>query len=162
MRLFLDTCVLIDYYAQREPFAADANRLRVAEAFGDAELWTAPQSYMDILYILRRAIPAADLRQQLHASLAFLHVCGTESADLSDALESSWEDSEDFLIARCAEKAKADFLITRDKTHFVEAKTRVLSPSEFLLMMEGQGIEYEDVDLDHEGVDRDHEDMDSD
>ena len=70
MKLLLDTNVLVDYYAQREPFARDANLLQVAQIFDDVELWACPHSFPDIAYILHRAIPATRLRKMVLESLS--------------------------------------------------------------------------------------------
>ena len=65
MRLFLDTNVLIDYYARREPFYDDALKLRIAAFFGDVDLWVCTQSFVDAEYILRKAVPITELRSMM-------------------------------------------------------------------------------------------------
>ena len=48
MRVFLDTNVLVDFYARREPFFQYAKLLWIASYFEDVELWASSQSFVDI------------------------------------------------------------------------------------------------------------------
>jgi predicted nucleic acid-binding protein len=48
MNLLLDTNVLIDFIGRRAPFYEDAKHVIAAGYFGDAHLWMAAQSAMDV------------------------------------------------------------------------------------------------------------------
>lgn len=147
MKLLLDTNVLIDYYARREPFFEDAMKLRVAALFGDVELWAAAQSFADVEYVLRGAVPLDTLRSMMRESLSFLKVAASGAGDVACALRSGWPDLEDFLIARCAERVRADYLITRDAGDFEHAGMPALAPSGFLRMLaEEHGLTYDEID----------------
>ncbi|MBQ1449311.1 MAG: hypothetical protein IIZ12_00040, partial [Eggerthellaceae bacterium] len=65
MLVFIDTNLLFDILAQREPFFESAEKLVIMQMFGDAELWCAPQSLLDVSYVLDKVRPAAEL----HAAL---------------------------------------------------------------------------------------------
>ena len=146
MRLLLDTNVLVDYYARRDPFFDAAAKLRCAAYFGDVELWASAQSFADIEYILRRAIPVDALRAMMLESLEFLSISSPTSTDVRDAISSAWPDLEDFLVARSAERVRADYLVTRDAAGFAEARVPVVSPADFLsILKERHGIEYDDI-----------------
>lgn len=147
MRLFLDTNVLIDYYARREPFYDDALKLRIAAFFGDVDLWVCTQSFVDAEYILRKAVPITELRSMMAASLEFLNVTAPLADQLPDALASNWPDLEDCLIAHCARNARADFLVTRDALGFANAPVPVLTPRGVIERLEGEGISYDEVAL---------------
>lgn len=147
MRLLLDTNVLVDYYARREPFFDAAAKLRCAAYFGDVELWASAQSFADIEYILRRAIPIDALRAMMRESLGFLNISTPSATDVHDAIASAWPDFEDFLVARSAERVRADYLVTRDANGFAQARIPVVSPTEFLSIMEKRhGIVYDDIE----------------
>ena len=147
MRLFLDTTVLIDYYARREPFYDDTLKLRIAAFFGDVDLWVCTQSFVDAEYILRKAVPITELRSMMAASLEFLNVAAPLADQLPDALASNWPDLEDCLIAHCARNARADFLVTRDTLGFTNAPVPVLTPRGVIERLEGEGISYDEVAL---------------
>lgn len=148
MRLLLDTNVLLDYYGRRAPFFEDAKRLRVAALLGDVELWVAAQSFTGAEYVLRRFAPTEVLRAMMGESLAFLNIASSSAADVEEGIRSGWSDLEDFLVARCAERARADFLLTRDEKGFARSAVPVLSPAGFFEMLErDHGIVYDEVGL---------------
>lgn len=148
MKLLLDTNVLVDYYARRMLFWEDTLKLRIAEHFGDVELWVSAQSFSDIEYILRKAIPIGELREMFAESAQFLKICGVSTADVHEAFQSGWPDLEDCLIACAAKRVKADYLITRDKKGFSRSTVPVMSPREFISWFQrSHGIEYEELRL---------------
>ncbi len=148
MKLLLDTNILIDYYARRRPFFQEVVKLRVAAMFGDVELWAAIQSFSDVECALRKAIPVERLRDMMRRSMNFLKVAAPTAADLSDALGSGWPDLEDRLVARCAERVKADRIITRDLDGFASSPIKAQTPLEYLAWLEEeQGIVYDELDL---------------
>lgn len=148
MKLLLDTNVLIDYYARRQPFFDDALKLRVAAFFGDVELWAASQSFPDVEYILQEAIPLETLRTMMSDSLSFIKVAVPSADDLAEGLRSGWPDLEDYLVARSAERIRADYLITRDSAGFARATMPVETPSGFLRLLANEhGLVYDDVTL---------------
>lgn len=147
MKLLLDTNVIIDYYARRKPYFEDAKLLRIAAFFMDVELWVSPQSFTDAEYVLRRAVPVQHIRSMMAESLSFFNVSSPSAQDVAEGLHSNWPDLEDFLVARCAERVKADCIITRDASGFAEAKIKAVSPAEFFEMLKSDyGIAY-DIDI---------------
>jgi predicted nucleic acid-binding protein len=147
MRVLLDTNVLIDYYAKREPYYQDAFKLRIMQEFGDIELWASIQSFSDISYILRNEADNERLQQAFLASLNFLHVCSLDQNDLEKACRAPWKDFEDCLIERCGQKLKAQFILTRDVEGFDRSDTTVLSPTEFFsLISKEYGLTYDSIE----------------
>lgn len=146
MRLLLDTNILIDYLAQRQPFFDDAAKLRVAADFGDVELWLCAQSLMDAEYILRKAIPVERLRAMLKGVSGFCSVASVNGDDAVAGLDSNWPDLEDFCIARVAERIQADWIITRDAEGFRHSPISATDAVSFLKALRtNYGIEYEDM-----------------
>jgi predicted nucleic acid-binding protein len=148
MIVLLDTNVLIDYFAKREPHYHDAFRLRVMQEFGDIELWAAVQSFSDIAYVLRKNVDSDSLQDSFSASLGFLHVCSLDQNDLKNAYNEKWADLEDCLIEQCARKIKAEFVLARDSEGFAKSGATVLSPAKFFaLIAEQYGLTYDDISL---------------
>jgi predicted nucleic acid-binding protein len=146
--VLLDTNVLIDYFAKREPYHHDALRLRIMQEFGDLELWAAVQSFSDIAYVLRKDADSDRLQDAFAASLDFLHVCSLDQNDLGTACREKWPDFEDCLIEQCSRKVKAEFLLTRDSEGFTKSGATVLSPAEFFsLVAERYGLTYDAIGL---------------
>ena len=144
MKLFLDTNVLIDYYAQRSPFFEDVAKIQIAQIMGDVELWVAPHSLPDASYILRKAVPAPRLQEIMENSLEFLTVSSGAQRETLLALSQRWDDFEDSFVHQCACRAGADYIISRDEKGFARSSIPVLSPTAFLEFMEAEhGIVYE-------------------
>ena len=149
MRIFADTNVLFDVFAQREPFRESSCKLLIMQMFGDAEIWAAPQSYLNIFYVLKKAQPAHEAQKALAASLEQINLCTTSHEDVLSALEADWDDVEDALIAESCKKVGADFLLTRDKSRegFAHLSIPALTPEEFFDRMAAEGIVYGEVEL---------------
>ena len=114
MNLLLDTNVLIDYLGRKEPFFANAERIVAAGFFGDATLWMAAQSPKDAFYVLERYIDPQRIQQALLKAYEIITPVALTADDLATAARLQWDDYEDCLVALAAQKARADYLITRD------------------------------------------------
>ena len=150
MRIFVDTNVLFDVFAQREPFFEASQKLLVMQAFGDAELWAAPQSYLDIFYVLRKGCAADELQDALAKSLERINLCATDHADVLAACTGGWNDVEDALIGVAAKKVGADYLLTRDEGQpgFARLGIPVLTPEAFFdLLRDEHDVTYDTIDL---------------
>ena len=150
MRIFADTNVLFDVFAQREPFRAASYKLMIMQMFGDAEVWTAPQSYLNIFYVLKKAQPAADVQKALAASLGHVNICTTSHSDMQAALQAGWDDVEDALMAISCKNLAVDYLLTRDEKQegFNRMGIPALTPEEFFeLWQEEHGVIYDEIEL---------------
>ena len=128
MRLLLDTCVLIDYFGRREPFFEACNALRVADWFGEVELWASAKSFTDVFYVLSRHAASMDIQRAFSASSSFLHIASIDGGDIMRAAQEGWDDFEDCLIAQAAKKIGADWIVTRDVKGFTRSRIPVMTP----------------------------------
>ena len=143
MKLFLDTNILIDKLANRQPFVDEVKQLCIAKYFGDVSLHVSTQSYLDTMFVLRKFAPEKELRRRAIASLNFFDVVDVEKQNLVPALQSDWSDVEDFMIAKTAEDNNANFLLTRDVQGFKNSKVKVMTPKDFLKFLKDEySVEY--------------------
>lgn len=148
MRLLLDTNVLIDLYTQRPSEGDIAKKLLVMREFGDAELWTSAKSLTDIFRVLHETYSSERIQSAFEESFQWLEVCSVDFGDLRRAAERKWSDFEGCLVDCCAEKVKADYILTRNQGDFVHAHAKVASPQEFFDHLESYyGIVYEEAGL---------------
>lgn len=147
MRLFLDTNVLIDYLAGREPFSQLAQRLLIMRMFGDAELWVSAQSFADAFYVVGKYVDKQDLQRAFAKSGEFLNVCSIDGNDIMAASKRSWPDFENCLVAICAEKVKADVLVTRNEKDFAQSSVQPIHPDDLIAELEGKGLVCEEIAL---------------
>lgn len=132
MRLLADTNVLLDYLLRRPGHSEEIRDLFVMEFCGDAEIWVSAKSLADIFYVARKAIGPDAAQGNMLALLERLQVVAIDGADVGAAAKARWPDFEDCLIARAADKVKADYIVTRDKAGFAAASIPAATPREVL------------------------------
>ena len=147
MNVLLDTCVFIDFLGRKQPFYSQAEQIVAAGYFGDAKLWVSVQSIKDAFYVLRRFVDADKVQGAIEQALTVICPVDTTGQDALRALHLRWTDFEDCMISVCAEKAKADCIITRDTKGFVRSSVPAISPEEWLQKQHDQGISYGAVDV---------------
>lgn len=147
MRALLDTNVLVDLFTGRPEGEATA-KLQIMQVLGDIELWVSAKSFTDAFYVMRKENESADIQQTFIRSLEFLKVCAVDANDIRQTAERCWPDFEDCLVDVCAEKVKADVLLTRDKKGFMRSSIASCSPTVFFDRLEREyGIFYDEVEF---------------
>ena len=143
MRALLDTNIMFDILCKR-PFDEDGLlQLKVMQAFSDVELWVSAKSYPDLFYLMRRELDRDAAQSLLEDTFSWVHACSVEESDLLTALRARWDDFEDSLVNVCAEKVKADYLVTRDASGFKRARIPHGTASEFMeFVFEKTNIHY--------------------
>jgi predicted nucleic acid-binding protein len=141
MNVFLDTNVLLDVLARREPFYGAA-----------AAIWTLAEqgkdrgpvhglisaiSFTNIYYIVCKVRDRRTARQALVLLHATFTPVACDGRILQLALDADFPDFEDAVQYHSALRARADCLITRDPHHFPASGLKVLAPAEFLAMRSG-------------------------
>lgn len=132
MKLLLDANIIIDYMADRAPFADDAERIIELCARNTVKGTITASTVTDIYYILRKAASHDVILAGLRKLFSKLEVLDVSKADLLLAMDTDFPDLEDALIARCATKAQADYIVTRNVKDFRHSTVRAVTPAEFL------------------------------
>jgi len=132
MKAFVDTNVLLDVLAKREPFYADAARIWSLAERGQIEAQVSVISFNNIYYVIRRAADRKAADQALHLIRNVFTAVPLNTQVLSQAIDAGFSDFEDAIQFHSAVYADADCLITRDADHFPAGIFPVLSPAEFL------------------------------
>jgi predicted nucleic acid-binding protein len=133
MKVLIDTNIIIDVLAKREPFLTDsAQILRLSEG-EQVDAFITANSVTDIIYILRKHISDQDiLKFTVQNLFAIIDVVDVLKVDILKAFELNFKDFEDALQARCAKRIKADYIITRNPSDFKQSSVPALTPAEFL------------------------------
>jgi predicted nucleic acid-binding protein len=148
--ILLDTNILVDYLAVRQPFYADARKLMILGAIGEVTLWISASQLNDVFYIVSEGGkptlgPAS--QERLRQCRAFIHICAVTEQDIDAALDLDWNDLEDASVYICAEKMGADFIVTRDR-EFPASGIRTLDAgSYFDYLRQERGLTYEEMTL---------------
>ena len=132
MVLLVDTNVILDFILKREPFYDDANAVLTLCSKSDNVGLIALHSVTNIFYILRK-MPDELRRRKLSDICCILEVVGTSHSEVISAIENSaFKDFEDCIQTKCAKTARADYIISRNKSDFLLSEVPVLTPQEFI------------------------------
>jgi len=135
MRALLDINVVLDVLADREPFAEAATMVFQLVENGAVEGCIAAHTITTLHYLLAKHSSKARTRAVLDDLLHLFQVVPVDEDRLRHALAMNWTDFEDAVQAASAEKAEADYLITRDKKGFKKSSVRAVTPAEFLAIV---------------------------
>lgn len=132
MRLFLDTNVVIDYMAAREPFCHDIREIIVGSKEYDIQLTTSSITFTTMEYVLKRYVPHDELMKQFALLRQIVDVPPTDANSIDNAIASTFQDFED-AVQHYTAFGQADIIITRNSKDFLSySQLPVLTPSEFL------------------------------
>lgn len=132
MRVLLDTNVLIDVLAKREPFYRDALMVLKYSEMGRITGIITASCVTDIMYILRKYLQAPQLRKSVQSLVSILDVCDVTKEDILQAFALEMADYEDALQAQCASKSDTQYVITRNTKDFINSPINAIEPEKFL------------------------------
>jgi predicted nucleic acid-binding protein len=115
MRILIDNNVVIDALARRDIYQGSAEQIFSLAAEDKFALYITANSATDIYYVYRRLTSAGEAETALRYIFSLMKIVTISGEDCRKALESPVSDFEDALIVLCAEKIKADYLVTRDE-----------------------------------------------
>lgn len=130
---FLDTNVVMDFLANRQPFVDDADTLFRLGYTQRVRLYVASLSFSHIFYLLRRSHGADAARQMLIDLKRLAHVVAVDESVIEQSLHADFPDFEDALQHFAANAVPTiEAIITRDPKGFRLSTLPVLTPAEAL------------------------------
>jgi predicted nucleic acid-binding protein len=130
----LDVNVVLDVLGEREPYVDEAQSVLAKIEAGQLEGLLAAHTVTTLHYLLAKHTGKARARRTLAALMQIVSIVPVDEDRIRYALALDWPDFEDAVQASCAEKAKADFIVTRDKRGFRGALVSVVTPGELLAL----------------------------
>lgn len=132
MRVFIDTNILIDFMAVRQPYYQAAAALFALAASNVLQLVYSTTSVANSFYILRKSYSSTQLAEAFENQKDVAVICDVSSSDVYNALAAKWDDGEDSIQYQSALSAECDYILTRNKTDFELSSIPVMTPEEFL------------------------------
>lgn len=136
MRLFLDTNLLLDVLAERKPFYQPAACIWSLCETGVCQGVISAISFNNVFYIVRRARNAEVARRALVLMRDIFDSVAPDQQILNQAIDSNIRDFEDAIQFFSAQRAAADYLLTRNAADFPKARLPILAPDEFLSLLD--------------------------
>jgi len=135
VKLFIDTNVVLDVLAQREPWFDDSARFLAHVEQGGATGHIAAYTLTTLHYLLARHLGQGKTAAVLIDLTAMLRVEPVDHGVLQQALALGWRDFEDAVQAVTAAQCQADYLVTRNPRDFKQSLIPVITPAEFLALL---------------------------
>ncbi len=133
IQIFLDTNVLFDFFAERQPFDKEAEEIMELAYEKEIELYCSAISYTTISYLLSKLKGKAKAFQAIRDMRELINTIGVDNTTIDKALENTSPDFEDAIQLECAYAMKhIQTIITRNPKHFKTKQLLVQTPKEFL------------------------------
>lgn len=132
-RIFIDTNILIDFLAKREPFfPLAASMMNLSSK--NFEILVSSLSFATASYVLtahHKMQPTA-IKQLFDHFIKICHTTTIDTQTINDSIASEIDDFEDAMQYYSAFRANADVIITRNKSDFTPSQIPIYEPQEFL------------------------------
>ncbi|RZK13372.1 MAG: PIN domain-containing protein [Hymenobacter sp.] len=130
---FLDTNVVLDFLARREPFAEAALAIFRAGLEKRATLYVASLSFSNLYYTLRKQTDPKTARALMAHLQSLVTVIAVDADTISQAITGPFADFEDAIQHYAAAAVPLiDAIITRDLRDFAPSTLPVLTPTQAL------------------------------
>lgn len=130
--VFVDTNIIIDLLAKREPFYEDAQDLFTLGDKKEIQLCISSLSFANTYYSIARHHKGIDAKKYLAKFKVLVKVLPLEDKSIELALASDFIDFEDGLQYFTAMENESDVIITRNKKDFKKSIIPVLTAGEYM------------------------------
>ncbi len=132
MKLFLDTNVLLDVLAQREPWVQDSATLLALVDSGKIRGFVATHTITTVHYMLSKHLSRERATAALVELIGLISIATVDALVIQKGLSLGWHDFEDAVQAVCALEIEADYFVTRNPQDFSALSIPVVTPSDVL------------------------------
>lgn len=139
MRLFVDTNVLLDVLARRQPFYGASAEVWSLVERGVHPGFISAISFNNIYYIVRKTAGRRSADRALKALRDIFDCVAPDRGIVNQAIDSEYSDFEDAVQFHSAVRADADYLVTRDAAGFPTTGPAVVTPEELLQVLAEAG-----------------------
>ena len=136
--LLVDTNVVLDLLAKRQPFYDHAAQIFSLADKGKINLAVGSLTFANTNYVLGKLKSPKEAREILRRFRILVKILPLNDKVVDLALNSKFSDFEDGLQYYSAQENEQDVIITRDLSDFRESKIPVLTPEEYLISLERQ------------------------
>ena len=140
MKILLDTNVIVDVLQKREPWWKDGARIINTAAANRISACITTKQLADIHYFSKQQFKGqenidAKARQVTSRLLSLILLIDTTVSDCRSAFGINNGDYEDAMVIASASRESVDYIITRNPVHFHNSIIPVLSPAEFVKVL---------------------------
>jgi predicted nucleic acid-binding protein len=135
--IFLDTNVLMDILANRQPFYKSSAEIYKLGLRKKVVLFTSSNTISTLHYLLKKFTTEENIRQSLDEVTTVLSIIPVDINIIKKSLKSNHKDFEDAIQIVSAQSINnMDCIVTRDLKDYKFAEITVLTPDDFLNTIE--------------------------
>ena len=131
-KVFVDTDVIFDLLAKRDPFYFAAARLFTLADEGRIQIYISALSLANIHYLISKLTSAKEAKQIIRKFKVLVQVTALDEKIIDLALNSDFSDFEDAIQYYSALQNNIDVLITRNLKDYKKAQISVLPARDFI------------------------------
>jgi predicted nucleic acid-binding protein len=132
IKLFVDSDIILDLLAQREPHYIHAARLFTLIDQEEVIAYTSPLIFANLHYLLKKQASNLSALKSLRKLKALINILPIDERVIEQSLNSEFNDFEDAIQYFTAVNKGIKLILTRNKTDYKRSKIDVLTAEEFL------------------------------
>jgi predicted nucleic acid-binding protein len=132
VNVLVDTNILLDVLARREPFYADSARVWTLAETSEIAGFASTLSLANLFYLLRRTKGQRAARKAVSILRDIFSLVPFDAQIANQAIDSDIKDFEDAIQFFSAVRVSADVLVTRNPKDFPSGHMAIQTPVEFL------------------------------
>lgn len=140
MRVFIDTNVLLDVLAQRNPHCHASAEIWSLSERKELSAFISAISFNNIYYVVRKADGERKAEDVLRLLRDVFGVVAADMQILNQAMDAGMSDFEDAIQFHSAVRAKVSALITRDPGDYPRSELAIATPEEFLALWKDRSV----------------------
>ena len=137
-KIFIDTDIILDLLAERQPFYKNAAALFTLIDRGKLSGFTSPIVFANLHYLLSKQLSKKHAIINLKKLRSLINIVPVDEKIIDFSIESDFKDYEDAIHYYAAISAGISTLITRNIRDYKNPSITVCSPKEFLKMWSAQ------------------------
>ena len=136
IKLFVDSDIILDLLAQREPHYIHAARLFTLVDQNEVIAYTSPLIFANLHYLLKKQTSNLSALKSLRKLKTLINILSIDEKVIEQSLNSEFNDFEDAIQYFKAVNNGITLIITRNKADYKRSKIDVLTAEEFLKSLE--------------------------
>lgn len=132
MNVFVDSDIILDLLAHREPFYTYAAELFTLIDKKKIKAYTSPLIFANLHYILKKQKSNSFAPKSLRKLRTFINILPINSRVIEQALNSEFKDFEDAIQYFAAINNGIKVILTRNKTDYSKSKITISTAEEFI------------------------------
>lgn len=130
--VFVNTDIIYDVLANREPFYSSAAKLLSLADEGRITITVSALSFVNIHYLISKQLTSEKAKQVLRTFRVLIQIAPIDEKIIDLALNSDFKDFEDAIQYYCALESECQVLLTRNLKDFKTAKIPVMTAKDYI------------------------------